>query len=80
MRKESTRDHVDLLLSSKHWPLVYAVNMSCGVVAHVEAREPKLANAMSWGERRGCFEKPRLPEVKLLLFDLYFSDEACQGA
>lgn len=57
MRKESTRDHVDLLLSSKHWPLVYAVDMACDVVAHVEVREPKLANAM-WGDRRGCFQRP----------------------
>ena len=57
MRKESTRDHVDLLLSSKHWPLVYAVDMTCDVVAHVEVREPKLANAM-WGDRRGCFQRP----------------------
>ena len=57
MRKESTRDHVDLLLSSKHWPLVYAVDMVCDVVAHVEIREPKLANAM-WGNRRGCFQRP----------------------
>lgn len=64
MRKEITRDHVDLLLSSKHWPLVYAVDI-CDIVAHIEARQPKLANAM-WGDRRGCFEKPRpgiTPEV-----------------
>ena len=54
MRKESTRDHVDLLQSSKHWPLVCAVDMACDVVAHVEVREPKLANAItdSRGGRR----------------------------
>lgn len=57
VRKESTRDHVDLLLSMKHWPLVYAVDMACDVVAHTEVRLPALANAL-WGERRGCFEKP----------------------
>ena len=57
LRKESTRDHADLLLSSKHWPLVYAVDIACDVVAHIEARDPQLANAL-WGERRGCFEKP----------------------
>lgn len=65
MRKESTRDHVDLLLSCKHWPLVYAVDMACDVVDHVEVRLPQLANAM-WGERRGCFQKPIVgvkPEV-----------------
>lgn len=57
IRKESTRDHVDLLISSKHWPLVYAVDMACDVVAHIETREPQLARVM-WGKRRGCFEKP----------------------
>jgi len=53
----STRDHADLLLSSKCWPLVFGVDMACGVVAHIETRDPALANAL-WGERRGCFEKP----------------------
>ena len=65
MRKESTRDHVDLLLSCKHWPLAYAVDMACDVVAHLEVRDPRLAKSM-WGERRGCFEKPKInkdPEV-----------------
>lgn len=57
LRKESTRDHVDLLLSSKHWPLAYAVDMACDVVAHIEVRVPKLARAM-WKDRRGCFQKP----------------------
>ena len=57
VRKESTRDHVDLLLSSRHWPLVYAVDMACDVVAHLEVREPKLASVL-WGDRRGCFQKP----------------------
>ena len=57
MKKESTRDHVDLLLSSKHWPVVFAVDMACDVTAHVEVHHPKLANAL-WGERRGCFQKP----------------------
>lgn len=67
MRKESTRDHVDLLLSSRYWPLVYAVDMACDVVAHIEAREPLLANTM-WSDRRGCFEKPKprvTPEVSV---------------
>ena len=58
LRKESTRDHVDLLLSSKHWPLAYAVDMACDVVAHVEVRAPKLAKVM-WGDRCGCFETLR---------------------
>ena len=57
VQKESTRDHVDLLLSSQCWPTVYAVDMACDVVAHMEVREPQLASAM-WGDRRGCFEVP----------------------
>lgn len=56
MRKESTRDHVDLL-SSRHWPTVYAVDMACDVVVHMEVREPRLASTL-WGDRRGCFEVP----------------------
>ncbi len=58
MKKESTRDYVDLLLSTKHWPAVFAVDMACDVAAHLEARLPKLANAI-WGDRRGCFEEPK---------------------
>lgn len=42
MKKESTRDHVDLLLSSKHWPVVFAVDMACDVTAHVEVRHQSL--------------------------------------
>ena len=57
VRKESTRDHVDLLLSTKYWPIVYAVDMACDVVAHTEVRLPGLSNDL-WGDRRGCFEKP----------------------
>ena len=67
MKKESTRDHVDLLLSSKVWPLVYAVDMACDVVAHMEVRDPRLASIL-WDNRRGCFEKPvvgRPPKVEL---------------
>ena len=68
MRKESTRDHVDLLLSSRCWPVVYAVDMACDVVAHMEAREPQLASAL-WGDRKGCFQIPSakaLPEVRYI--------------
>ena len=61
IRIKITRDHVDLLLSSRHWPLAFAVDMACDVVAHTEVREPKLAKMM-WGERRGCFEVPKINE------------------
>ena len=67
MRKVSTRDHVDLLMSSKHWPVIYAVDMACDIAAHVGTRNPQLANAL-WGNRQGCFESPsrnKDPEVSL---------------
>ena len=41
----------------RNWPIVYAVDMACDVVAHLEVRQPKLASQF-WGDRRGCFEKP----------------------
>ena len=69
VKKESTRDRVDLLLSCKNWPLVYAVDMACDVVAHAEARLPLMAEAM-WGNRRGCFKKPcpeRPPQVQAMI-------------
>ena len=57
MRKENTRDYLDLLLSCKYWPSVLAVDMACDVIAHIECQRPQLAQSL-WGERRGCFEKP----------------------
>ena len=57
IRKESTRDHIDLLLSMRHWAVVYAVDMACDVVAHLEARHPALAHHL-WRDRRGCFQRP----------------------
>ena len=59
LRKESTCDHVDLLFTSKHWALAYAVDLACNVVAHMEVRAPQVAKTM-WGERHGCFEKPKM--------------------
>ena len=44
------------VISSKCWPLVYAVDMACDVVAHVQVRDSKLATAV-WGDSRGCFQK-----------------------
>ena len=55
--QESTRDHADLLMSTKYWPTVFAVDMACDLVAHIEAREPMLARIL-WDDRSGCFEKP----------------------
>ena len=78
MRKESTRDHVDLLLSSRHWPLVYAVDMACDIVAHMEVRSPSLATAL-WSDKRGCFEKPKLgrsPKVCFRRHCPYYTNHA----
>ena len=77
MKKESTRDHLDLLLSSKQWPVVYAVDMACDVVVHAEARIPQLANEL-WGDRRGCFERPKqqhTPKVHVHVYN-YFGIKA----
>ena len=74
MRQESTRDHADLLMSTKHWPTVFAVDMACDLVAHFEAREPHLAS-MLWEDKSGCFEKPvatNKPQVLQLTCVIYF--------
>ena len=63
--KESTRDHVDLLLSCKYWPVVYVVDMACDV-AHTEVRKPDMANTL-WGDRRGYFERPQQGETPKVL-------------
>lgn len=55
-------------MSTKYWPTVFAVDMSCDLVAHIEAREPELARMM-WEDRSGCFEKPTLtnePQVIII--------------
>ena len=83
---------MDLLLSCKHWPLVYAIDMACDVVAHAEARLPLMAEAM-WGNHRGCFEKPcpeRPPQVQddlewhslqhsIAYFNLFYRFFICQS-
>ena len=56
----------------KSWPIVYAVDMACDVVAHMEAREPALASQF-WDNRRGCFERPSTtsqPKVNVNILSL----------
>ena len=68
VRKESTRDHVDLLMSSKYWPVVFAVDMACDLAAHIGVRNPSLSSAL-WGRRQGCFETPNAthdPDVRFM--------------
>ena len=66
---------MDLLLLCNLWPLVYAVDMACNVVAHVEARLSLMAEAM-WGNRRGCFEKPcpERSQVKAMILNCMVSN------
>ena len=78
MKKESTIDHVDLLLSSKHWPVVFAVDMVCDVAAHVEVRHPKLATAL-WGERRACFQKPHPRNDPQVSIHMHMDDSGKQS-
>ena len=80
MKKERTRDRLDLLLSSKHWPVVYAVDMACDVVAHAEVQNPLLANVL-WSDRRSCFERPKhqhTPKVQIWSSVIYVYSLACR--
>ena len=38
---------------------VYAVDMACDVVIHIEARDPCTTSQCLMGERRGCFDKTK---------------------
>ncbi len=44
------------------WPVVYAVDMACDVVAHVEAWVLEMAAFLS-GDAKGCFEKPQYRQM-----------------
>ncbi|MGH0117144.1 UNVERIFIED_CONTAM: hypothetical protein FKN15_029557 [Acipenser sinensis] len=62
VRGESARDHVDLLVSSRYWPPVYAVDMAKQVAVSADVWYPELA-AQMWGKNQGCFSDPmELPE------------------
>ncbi|XP_041079344.1 HMG domain-containing protein 3 isoform X2 [Polyodon spathula] len=62
VRGESARDHVDLLVSSRYWPPVYAVDMAKQVAVSTDIWYPELA-AQMWGKNQGCFSDPmELPE------------------
>lgn len=65
VRGESARDHVDLLVSSRYWPPVYAVDMAKQVAVSTDVWYPELA-AQMWGKNQGCFSDPmELPEVSM---------------
>ncbi|XP_067852199.1 HMG domain-containing protein 3 [Heptranchias perlo] len=60
VRKESARDHVDLLVSSRYWPPVYVVDMAPHVALNADVRYPEVAGQM-WEHKQGCFSDPLEP-------------------
>ncbi|XP_041050047.1 HMG domain-containing protein 3 isoform X1 [Carcharodon carcharias] len=60
VRKESARDHVDLLVSSRYWPPVYVVDMAPHVALNADVRYPEIAGQI-WGHKQGCFSDPLEP-------------------
>lgn len=64
VRGESARDHVDLLVSSRHWPPVYVVDMATPVALCADLCYPELTNQM-WGRNQGCFSSPTEPPVSV---------------
>ncbi|GCC21953.1 HMG domain-containing protein 3 isoform X1 [Chiloscyllium punctatum] len=57
VRRESARDHVDLLVSSRYWPPVYVVDMAPHVALNADVRYPEIAGQI-WGHKQGCFSDP----------------------
>ena len=57
-------------MSTKYWPTVFAIDMACDLVAHLEAREPELAK-MLWDDHSGCFERPTLTKEPQVLFSIH---------
>ncbi|XP_036737439.2 HMG domain-containing protein 3 isoform X5 [Manis pentadactyla] len=62
VRGESARDHVDLLVSSRHWPPVYVVDMATPVALCADLCYPELTDQM-WGRNQGCFSSPMEPPM-----------------
>ncbi|XP_061857960.1 HMG domain-containing protein 3 isoform X2 [Colius striatus] len=60
VRGENARDHVDLLVSSRHWPPVYVVDTACSVALCADVCCPGLTSQM-WGKNQGCFSDPMGP-------------------
>ncbi|NXG59400.1 HMGX3 protein, partial [Hemiprocne comata] len=60
VRGENARDHVDLLVSSRHWPPVYVVDTASSVALCADVSCPGLTSQM-WGKNQGCFSDPMDP-------------------
>uniref|UniRef100_UPI00359000D5 HMG domain-containing protein 3 isoform X2 n=1 Tax=Myxine glutinosa TaxID=7769 RepID=UPI00359000D5 len=54
---ETAKDHVDLLLASRHWPPVYISDIA-GAAAQVTSIHFPLLAARLWGQRQGCLGDP----------------------
>uniref|UniRef100_A0A8C4R411 HMG-box containing 3 n=1 Tax=Eptatretus burgeri TaxID=7764 RepID=A0A8C4R411_EPTBU len=54
---ETAKDHVDLLLASRHWPPVYISDIA-GAAAKVTSMHFPLLAARLWGQRQGCLGDP----------------------
>ncbi|XP_051506473.1 HMG domain-containing protein 3 [Myxocyprinus asiaticus] len=62
IRRETARDHVDLLVSSRFWPPVYVADCAQKVALCTDVLYPELASQM-WGRNHGCFSDPtRTPQ------------------
>uniref|UniRef100_A0A8C8SU19 HMG-box containing 3 n=1 Tax=Pelusios castaneus TaxID=367368 RepID=A0A8C8SU19_9SAUR len=75
VRGESARDHVDLLVSSRHWPPVYVVDMASSVALCADICCPALTIQM-WGKNQGCFSDPMEPPMPVScpeLLDQHYS-------
>lgn len=57
--QESVRDPADLYLSFKYYPLVFICDTPCGLVRHMDCRQPEVTNQL-WGNYGGCLEMPTL--------------------
>ncbi|XP_030903231.2 HMG domain-containing protein 3 isoform X1 [Melopsittacus undulatus] len=60
VRGENARDHVDLLVSSRHWPPVYVVDTASSVALCADVCCSSLTSQM-WGKNQGCFSDPMDP-------------------
>uniref|UniRef100_A0A8C2A970 HMG box domain containing 3 n=1 Tax=Cyprinus carpio TaxID=7962 RepID=A0A8C2A970_CYPCA len=60
VRRESARDHLDLLVSSRFWPPVYVADCAQKVALCTDVLYPELASQM-WGKNQGCFSDPTTP-------------------
>ncbi|NXI51337.1 HMGX3 protein, partial [Chloroceryle aenea] len=62
VRGENSRDHVDLLVSSRHWPPVYVVDTASSVALCADICCSGLT-AQMWGKNQGCFSDPMDPPM-----------------